>query len=424
MATEVVVIGGGVVGVSAALILARWGVPVVVFEKGRVAGEQSSRNWGWIRAQGRDFREMELMLIARRHWQSWTAEVGGRTGLQVEGVTYLAEDEETMARYAKWVEDAAPYQLGSRVLSSAEADAHVGQDRRRFLGGIFTPGDMHAAPDMAVGALADHAAAAGADIFEHSAVRTLEQSGGRITGVVTEHGRIACQSVILAGGAWCRPFLENAGAGLAQLAVGSQALATGPAPAIAPGPVGTARAAVRPRAEGGYTVGRSGVARFDLIPAAFAQFRTFWPTLRARWRMLQLRLGPEFFGALGHRRWQPDQLSPFEAARALDPTPDPRLIQDILTSAKETYPQLKGAALRGAWGGMIDVTPDEVPVIGPVGGLTGLTVASGLSGHGFGLGPGVGQLAAELATGRTTSVDPAPFDPGRFRAGRAGRAAT
>ena len=63
--TDVAIIGGGVVGVTAALLLAEWGVPCVLCEKGRIAGEQSSRNWGWIRKQSRDAREMEMMIEAQ-----------------------------------------------------------------------------------------------------------------------------------------------------------------------------------------------------------------------------------------------------------------------------------------------------------------------------------------------------------------------
>ena len=65
---SVVVIGGGIVGVCTALSLARWGVSVALLEKGRVAAEQSSRNWGWVRMQGRDRAEVPLMLESRRQW--------------------------------------------------------------------------------------------------------------------------------------------------------------------------------------------------------------------------------------------------------------------------------------------------------------------------------------------------------------------
>jgi glycine/D-amino acid oxidase-like deaminating enzyme len=69
------------------------------------------------------------------------------------------------------------------------------------------------------------------------------------------------------------------------------------------------------------------------------------------------------------------------------------------------------------WGGYIDVTPDVVPYIGGVGDLPGLTVATGFSGHGFGIGPGAGRLAADLATSHPTAIDITPFRVSRFRDG-------
>ncbi len=413
-AVEVVVIGAGVVGVTAALTLAEWGVPVLLCEKGRIAGEQSSRNWGWIRIQGRDLREIPLMLESQALWRRFGAQSPADFGLRQRGIAYIAEDGEELARQEAWLASARPFQLSSRMLSAAEAGALVGQDDARFAGGLLTPTDMHAEPALAVPALARLAAEAGAAVFEHTAVRALELSGGRVAGVVTEHGAVACRAVILAGGAWSRPFLENMGLALPQLAVSAQALRTAPAPALAPGPVGMRTASVRPRLDGGYTVGRVGTARFDLIPAAFAHFRAFLPLLRESWRETRIRFGREFFGALGRRRWRADQFSPMEQARMLDPAPDAKLSADLLRMARRVYPQLRGVPAVEDWGGMIDVTPDEVPLIGPVAGLEGLTLATGLSGHGFGFGPGAGLLAAQFAAGREPAADPAPFAADRF----------
>ena len=81
------------------------------------------------------------------------------------------------------------------------------------------------------------------------------------------------------------------------------------------------------------------------------------------------------------------------------------------------YPQFRDVPIVQQWAGYIDVTPDVVPYISAVGALPGLTVAAGFSGHGFGIGPAAGRLAADLATGQTPSVDPAPFRVSRFSDG-------
>jgi glycine/D-amino acid oxidase-like deaminating enzyme len=81
------------------------------------------------------------------------------------------------------------------------------------------------------------------------------------------------------------------------------------------------------------------------------------------------------------------------------------------------YPQFRQVPIVQEWGGYIDVTPDVVPYISRVGDIPGLTVATGFSGHGFGIGPGAGQLAAELATDQKPSVDATPFRASRFSDG-------
>jgi len=245
-------------------------------------------------------------------------------------------------------------------------------------------------------------------------VRTLDRVAGRVRGVVTERGPIACDAVILAGGVWSRPFLENAGLSLPQLAITASVLRTGPAPLITPGPLGADAASLRRRADGGYTIARSGAARFDLIPAAFAHFPTFARLVRDRWGILKLRAGPAFFGPLGRRRWAGDQVSPFEQVRMLDPAPDAALLADVLRAAQALHPALRGVGAAASWGGMIDVTPDEGPVIDALPDAPGLTLATGFSGHGFGLGPAAGRLAADLATGAAPVVDPHPFRRARF----------
>lgn len=412
-ATSVVVIGGGIVGVTAAIFLAEAGLPVVLCEKGRIGAEQSSRNWGWIRTQGRDLQELPLMLEAMRLWHRLKDEAGVDFGFRVGGSTYLGETDAGMARRAAWLEKARAFGVATRLLSSAQVDSLLGQNAGRFKGAIHTPTDACAEPDLAMAALGDLARRKGVAVFEGVAVRSIERVGGRVGGVVTESGRIACGSVVLAGGVWSRPFLENMGVPFPQLGVKGSVQATVPGPDITDSVVGAAGASFRRRRDGGYTIARSGAARMELIPAAFRYLRDFLPLIRGNWRIIDLGAGRSFFGPMGFHRWG-DGPSPMETARILDPQPDHALLDDALRSAGDLFPQLQGLTPARRWAGLMDVMPDEVPVIDTLPGCPGLVLATGCSGHGFGLGPGVGYLASQLVRGETPVVETSAFRYGRF----------
>jgi glycine/D-amino acid oxidase-like deaminating enzyme len=118
-----------------------------------------------------------------------------------------------------------------------------------------------------------------------------------------------------------------------------------------------------------------------------------------------------------------DQASPFEATRVLDPSPNPAIVEESRKNLVRAFPAFAPARIAQAWGGLIDATPDQVPVIGPVKAVPGFFLMSGFSGHGFGIGPGAGRLMAELVMGATPVVDPGPFRFERFGGGVAARAA-
>jgi glycine/D-amino acid oxidase-like deaminating enzyme len=386
-----------------------------VCEKGRIAGEQSSRNWGWIRKQGRDFAELPLMIESARLWQRIAAEVDEDIGFRRGGSTYLAMDEAELAERSRWLEQAKSFGIDSRLLDSKQTDQLLDQQDRRFCGALHTPSDAYAEPALAVPAMARLAMSKGSIILQNTAVRTLIRSAGRVCGVVTEYGPIRADGVILAGGIWSRSLLENEGVGFPQLAVRSSALRTSPAPKIATSTFGAPGASIRPRLDGGYTIGRTGAAGFDIVPASLRHVGAFLPVLKSRWRIMKLSLGPSFFGPLGYHRWTADQHTPFEWVRTMDPTPDSRLLNKVMDSARELYPQLSQSRPAQTWAGMIDVMPDEVCTVGTLPELPGLVLATGLSGHGFGLGPGVGMLASQLISGATPLVKPDGLVPARFR---------
>src|SRR5437762_4569666 len=100
---DVVIIGGGIIGTSAALFLAQRGVSTVLCEKGQIAGEQSSRNWGWCRKMVRDPRELPLIIESLRLWQGMNQTVEAETGFRTAGIIYLTDTPEALAQLETWL---------------------------------------------------------------------------------------------------------------------------------------------------------------------------------------------------------------------------------------------------------------------------------------------------------------------------------
>ena len=402
-AAEVVVVGAGIVGVSTALQLALRGVSVVVCEKGYVGAEQSSRALGWVRLTGRDPRDIPLNLESRRVWTGLDAMVGAKTGYHTPGLLYIATNSADMAAYEG---------MESRILNAQQAKAHIPATSATVVGALYTAADGCAEPTLAAAAIAQGAHNAGARILTQCAVRGFETNAGRIGRVVTENGPIACQAVLVAGGIWSGLFCRNHDIDLPLLAVGSYLLRTsaldGPDICVRNGANG-----LRRNSDGGYTVG-SPRELADITPEMLRRFRQFLPALKSRWSMTRLHLGRGFLNGWNTpRHWQLDEQSPFERDRVHEIEPAP-WSDTVWKESVALYPFLGQASVIENWGGMIDVTPDILPVISPIEQVPGLFVAGGFSGGGFGAGPGAGKLAAELITGARPSVDPSPYRYTRF----------
>ena len=415
---DVVVIGGGVAGTCAALFLARKGLRVALLEKGRIAGEQSSRNWGWIRQQGRDPAELPIMVEANRLWHELAQQTNVDIGLRRIGVTYLAEGDRDMTRFAAWLPHARAHDLDTELLDARALAARCpALARAGYVGALVTPSDMKAEPWAAVPALAGIAAREGVQISEHCAARALDIAAGRVTGVFTEQGRIATTQVIVAAGAWSSLFLRRHGIALPQLSVrASVAAADGDLPHD--GAAADSALAFRPRADGGFSIAAGAFHEFFLGPDAFRALPKFLPQLRAdpfgtRFLPAAPRGYPDAWGT--PRRWDEDAASPFERCRVLNPAPNLRKLEQVAHGLSRRFGTTP-LRLRSAWAGMIDTLPDRVPVIG-ASPLPGLTVATGLSGHGFGIGPGVGRVLADLLTGGPVGHDLHRFRFDRFTDG-------
>ncbi|UWQ49146.1 FAD-binding oxidoreductase [Leisingera caerulea] len=417
-AVDAVVIGGGIIGAATALELAERGHSVLLCEKGQIAGEQSSRNWGWVRISCRDPREIPLMAESLRLWAGLAARTGQETGFTRSGILYTAETAKREAQLERWLRNLDGWGQGARMVRGQQLAQLMPGHQTKACGGLLTPMDGRAEPQLATHAIATAAQAAGAKIMTECAVRSVETSAGRISGVMTERGRVACSAVVVAGGAWSRLFLGNAGIGLPQLKVLNSVLRTSPVQGGPETAVRTGNLGLRKRADGGYTVSDALENIVDIVPDSFRLGWKFLPSLRHEWRALQFRATSRWREeAAQARRWQPQQTTPFELCRVLDPAPSQKALKSGWAAAQKAFPVLQGADVVQSWGGLIDVTPDAIPVISQADRLPGLFIATGFSGHGFGIGPAAGKLAADLVTGDTPVVDPHDFRLSRFTDG-------
>jgi glycine/D-amino acid oxidase-like deaminating enzyme len=404
--------------VSTALELQDRGYSVALCEKGAIGAEQSSRNWGWVRKMGRDPREIPLSIEALRLWGGMNARIEAETGFRRTGILYTCDTPEEIARRERWLDYARPYQLDTKLIGADEVAAMLPGTTHRFEGGLYTASDGRAEPQKAAPAIANAIVRRGGTVLTNCAVRGIERQGGRVSAVVTERGTIRTQAVVLAGGAWSGLFLRSLEVRLPQLKVMNTVLRTEPLKGPTEGAAWTPDFAIRKRLDGGYTVANGHANVADIVPDSFRYFGDFLPALKAEWSSLQLRLGGRFIEEWRTpKRWALDRPSPFERVRILDPEPSRTMADRALEGAAERFPVFKSAKIAQRWAGLIDVTPDAVPVISGIDAIPGLFVATGFSGHGFGIGPAAGRLAADLVTGAVPIVDPSPFRFSRFSDG-------
>lgn len=413
--SEVVIVGGGIVGASTALFLAQKGVPVTLCEKGNLGEEQSNRNWGWVRKMGRDPREIPLMIQAQQIWAQLRQMIGADPGFRVRGITYFCDEEKDLAKYEGWMKAVQSFGLDTRYISSTEIGNFAPGATRKWAGGIHTPSDGFAEPHLATAAIARGAAKFGAKIITGCAVRGFETQGGRVYEAVTEKGRIRCNNVVLAGGSWSTLFARNLSVKVPQLKLLSQVMRTRP---IAGGPKGCGSGkgfGFRERLDGGYNVGMRSAHPVDIVPDNFRYLRDYMPALRNEWRAMKFRIGKRSFQeAFARASWKLDERTPFEDIRILRPDPAHAILDQATINIKQLLPAFKDMVVNERMGAWIDVTPDAIPIISQVDAIPGFYISTGYSGHGFGIAPAAGQLMSELILGETPSVDPTPFRHSRF----------
>ena len=365
---------------------------------------------------GRDPRELPLAMESLRVWRGFKETAGVETGFRNIGTSYICPDEAALAKREAWLPYAREQGLECHLLTGTEVERLLPGSAVKWAGALYTPGDGVAEPSMAAPAVANAARRMGARVVTGCAVRAVDISAGRVSGVVTEHGRVDCDP-------W---FWQAAPGPGCYAAVGGQA---SPAQGQSHG---AAHHALRrwtgcrglgagigvPAAARRWLYVSDGHVLAEIVPDSFKFLADFLPVLKQEGKEIDLRLTGSFFREFGYLfPGGPESVSPFEKIRALDPRPSRRSVDNAFSNLVATFPVFTSASVADTWAGMIDVMPDLVPVISAIEKYPGLFVSTGYSGHGFGIGPGAGRLTANLVTGCDPGVDPTPFRFSRFTDG-------
>ena len=365
---DVIVIGGGLHGCSAALHLARAGLEPLLIEKDYVGRHASGVNAGGVRRLGRHPAEIPLSVAAMEIWHHIEELVDDDCAFECHGQIKVAESEADLEKLRARV--AQVRALGfehEELIDARELRELLPAVGPQCVGGIVCRRDGAALPYRTTLAFKRKAEALGATVLEGTRVTAVARVGGTWS-VKTESGSYEAPYVVNAAGAWAGRFAAALGEPVPLEAIALMLMITAPvAPFVKPVVGATSRT------------------------LSFKQFRN----------------GTVLIGG-GHKgRAEP------ETNRT---TLDYRQLAINAQSASAIFPCMRGADIVRAWAGIEGRMPDDIPVIGPSSTQPGLWHAFGFSAHGFQLGPIVGSIIAELVTRGTSSLPIEPFSIRRFQA--------
>jgi len=419
---DVVVVGAGIVGCATAYFLARRGARVVVVERGPVPGEQSRKNWGFVRQQGRDPLELPLVVEANRLWQGLERELNADIEWTQGGNLALAADESRLARFEAWLPVAREFGLPTHLLRARDLDSVVPGLAGGWVGGMHTPGDGHADPEKTTDAFARAAVAQGATLHLDCAVQAVTTRAGAVAGVVTEQGEIRAPAVVCAAGAWSSRLARTLGFALPQRWVRGTVARTTPAPAVTACAVWGPGVAFRQRRDGSFNIAAGGALDHDVTLDSVRQLRFFLPNFWKNRTMFRFHVGRPLLASLAAALpGSAARQRPLVWDRGREPQPNPVKVRRSLAELQRVLPALPPLGIARSWAGYIDAAPDLVPVLGEVPGLRGFVLATGFSGHGFAMGPIAGRLISELVVDGKTSLDISGFRFSRFAEGAIGK---
>ncbi|MER9751743.1 FAD-binding oxidoreductase [Mesorhizobium sp. M0140] len=413
---EVAIIGAGIAGCSTAYYLARQSIRVAVFDRGPVAGEQSSRAWGFIRKQGRHPAEIPLAAEASVLWDEITDEFGFDSTQRVKSGILMpaktAEDEEVVETSYR---DAQTHRLTSEILDAKALKEKLPELAGSWRCALFTRDDGHGDPKLSTHTVARAAKAAGAEFFNDEVITDFTRTRGRVTGVRTLRNTYQCAKVVVASGIGSRRLLAKLGYNLPVQNIRSSVgltTATTPFTQIA---MWAPTTAYRPRPDGSFIIGngyRNAGTDYDLTLQAFTNLRYFLPALKQNQGLLRIGLGRDTIRSLTDLLPGKGKHSPLS-----EPATNIAKVKQNLAEFRVMFPHISGLTLADSWAGRIDTTPDLIPVIDLLHGYENVYALCGFSGHGFALGPVVGKQMSKWIVDGAPSLDLSKFKSSRFTDG-------
>ena len=362
--TDVVILGGGIVGASAALMLARMGKRVVLLERDFCGSHSSGVNYGGVRRQGRPLSQLPLSQRAHEIWGRLHELIGIDGEYVRSGHLKLARSHEDMAALQAYAEASQGFGLGLQLLDHADLRARFPWVGDVAVGASLCPDDGHANPRLVSPAFARAAQRLGAQVFEQTNVIDVEHDGQMFQVHSAKGLQVRAPWLLNCAGAWAGTLAAKFGEPVPMQSGHPAMLVTEPLPRVMDVSTGV---------EGGGIYARQ-VARGNCV------------------------LG----GGQGFA------LSP-ESAR-----PGQAAVLDILRNAAELYPFLRGAQAIRTWSGTEGYLPDRQPVIGHSSTQPGLLHAFGFAGAGFQIGPAVGQALTEIICNGASSTPLDAFSITRF----------
>ena len=370
---DAIVVGGGSVGVPSAFNLADRGLKVLVIDKRPAVGQgENKAAIGGIRATHSDPAKILLCSRSLEQMSTWTETHGSDVGWKPGGYTFPAFDEQIESTLKGLLETQHKYDLKiDWIDADAMAELVPGIVREELRGGTYSPNDGQLSPLKVPVAFQREAMARGAEFRFGEQVTGYEIEGGAIRAVVTDKGRYEAPIVVVATGSDAARDGELLGIGIPVQPDSHEAGITAPVEHF-----------LKPLV-------------VDLRPGAEGKTSNFYFGQNDEGQIIFCYTPSELF--VGDVR---ESLSEFL------PTLAGRMISLI--------PRMRHLLVRRVWRGCYPMTPDGVPVVDNVEAIDGLTLAVGMCGQGFMLGPGVGQEVASLAIDRETSLPAEAHDAIRF----------